>query len=97
MRRHPLTDSRSAPSSWRTWQRVLNEQWPPHPDRTVAHEPIAVRVRVVWERDGLTWLDGGAIRWTTREVFVLIRDPRCSILGVWVPSADVVRREADRR
>lgn len=87
-----MRDTRSAPSSWRTWQRVLNAQWPPHPDRTVAHDPIAVSVLVVWDVDGACWLEGGAIRWTRREVFVLIRDPRCSILGVWVASTDVRRR-----
>ena len=78
--------------SWQAWQRHLNEQWPPKPDATELHEPgIPVVVRVVWAHDGETLLDGTAIRWTRSEVFVRIRDPRCAILGVWVPARDVRR------
>ena len=77
------------------WQSVLNEHWPTRPGQFKDHRPgIAVRVRVVWERDGEEYLDGRAIRWDDGEhVFVYIRDTtgRLSSQGVWVKPADVYR------
>ena len=47
-------------------QDILNQSWPsPEVARSLHDRPdgIAVRVRVVWERDGEEWVDGTATRW----------------------------------
>lgn len=75
------------------WQKILNEHWPLVDRQGNRHargvpdqkHPIAVRVRVVWERDGETWLDGMARRWTTgprAAVYVSIDDERNNTSGV---------------
>ena len=81
---------------WTRWQRVLNEHWPPGPAYRVpvAAQPIAVRVRVDWQRDGTEWLDGLAVRWTSGAVMVQLDDQRLGPLATWVAPADVVRRSA---
>ena len=73
-------------------QRVLNESWPPFPDRVPARDPIAVRVRVVWSRDGPEWADGDAVGWTRELVRVRLGDPRSASSIVWLAAADVRRR-----
>ena len=79
-------------SSWRAWQTPMNEHWPAKPRDTQLPQPgIPVVARVVWSRDGETLPEGQAIRWTSSEVFVSIRDPRCAILGVWLLASDVRR------
>jgi hypothetical protein len=55
-------------------------------------DPILVKVRVVWQRDGEEWIDSDATRWTDRVVFVTFGDRRLSTIGVWVAPGDVRRR-----
>jgi hypothetical protein len=87
-----VPESHTIPSaSWRSWQRVLNERWPPDPRDVPEREAIPVRVRVVWERDGEEWVDGLACRWTRERVYVELRDVRSMTLGVWVSASDVRR------
>jgi hypothetical protein len=75
------------------WQRILNESFPRDArDIPAQRDPIPVRVRVVWKRDGEEWVDGEATRWTERVVFVEFRDRRLSTIGVWVRPNDVRRR-----
>lgn len=73
-------------------QAVLNESWPDQPRGLSRREPIDVQVRIVWAVDGEQWIDGRAVRWTGRHVYVEFDDRRIRTTGVWVAPADVVRR-----
>ncbi|MDN4173899.1 hypothetical protein QWY28_13140 [Nocardioides sp. SOB77] len=80
-------------------QRVLNEAWPlrrkdgtPHAEGIPDRDPIPVRVRLVFEHDGESYLDGRAQRWTRTHVFVAVSDARIKIGAVWVQASDVRRR-----
>lgn len=79
------------------WQKVDNEDWPA-PDVAARsrdrepHEWIAVRVRVVLERDGEAWLDGDATRWIGQRVCCRVGDRRLQVGWVWVNALDVKRR-----
>lgn len=46
------------------FQAVINQSWPPAEVacRLSGHAEIPVTVRIVWARDGETWLDGTAAR-----------------------------------
>lgn len=46
-------------------------------------------VRIVWERDGETWLDGTATRWAGQCVFVRFDDERSRLGFAWVDGGDV--------
>lgn len=82
-------------------QKVLNESWPLR-DRDGFHargiEPqpierhIPVTVRIVFERDDETFLEGVATRWTRSHVFVELVDPRLRQMFIWVLARDVRRR-----
>ncbi|TSD68150.1 hypothetical protein [Aeromicrobium piscarium] len=82
------------------YQKVLNESWPLVDADGKKHaigiptrrDTIPVRVRVIFERDGETWLDGEADRWHGQHVHVAVSDPRLQISGVWVDASDVRRR-----
>jgi hypothetical protein len=80
------------PPSWATWQRIINDTGVRDAPR---REPIPVVARVVWSTDGEEHLPGQAIAWTSSEVLVELRDPRCATVGAWLPAADV-RRRVDR-
>jgi hypothetical protein len=55
--------------------------------------PIQVRVRIVWERDGEEWIEEAiARRWTKTAVYVTFDDDRLQISGVWVTPTDVQPR-----
>jgi hypothetical protein len=80
------------------WQLILNQSWPlvdeqgkRHARGVPSRSPIAVRVRVVFDRDGETWLDGQAIRWHNRSIMVEANDPRLRVHRVWVDTGDVQR------
>ena len=75
------------------FQDVLNQSWPA-PDvaeRVKDHARIDVRVRVVFQRDGETWLEGQATRWHGQHVFVRVEDTRLRLPFVWVDAGDVRR------
>jgi hypothetical protein len=75
------------------WQRILNVTFPRNARDIPTHrDPIPVRVRVVWKRDGEEWIDGEATRWTDRIVFVEFWDRRLATIGTWVKPRDVRRR-----
>jgi hypothetical protein len=54
-------------------------------------DPIAVMVRVVFERDGETWIEGSAMRWDRTRVCVTVNDVLLSSGYVWVRARDVRR------
>lgn len=67
------------------WQRLLNGRpIPPRHLQRQNREPIDVRVRLVWERDGEEWVDTVALEWTRELVRVRIRDRRHPGAGGWV-------------
>lgn len=58
------------------WQEITNARpIPPARLQVPARAPVAVRARIVWERDGLELIDSTASYWTARDVLVDIRDP----------------------
>ncbi|MBI9114879.1 hypothetical protein [Sanguibacter suaedae] len=69
---------------------------PPRPAQRDAQPPIPARARVVWEHDGQEILDALAIGWTSRHIWIQLRDPRPRFVGVWLPARDVRRREDQR-
>lgn len=94
--RCPMTDHSTNPesaASWRSWQTVLNQTWPPEP-RTLRNrpEPIPVIVRVHWEHDGEEHLPGLATRWDPHHVYVELDDRRLAITGIWVAPDQIVQR-----
>ena len=75
------------------WQAILNARdVPPLRAQTIAADPIPVRVRIVWERDGLEFLDAVATGWTSRLVLVDLDDRRARLRAVWLDPSDVRRR-----
>ncbi|WP_166354915.1 hypothetical protein [Phytoactinopolyspora limicola] len=74
-------------------QDVLNMHWPADPAAFPIHDPgLAVRVRLVWEHDGETFIEGWAIKWDASHVYVAVEDHRLDRSGVWVKPHDVYRR-----
>lgn len=81
------------------YQKVENESWPLR-DKNGFHArgiktrdyTIPVTVRLVFKRDGETFLEGRADRWTKTHVHVSLVDPRLQVDGVWVRAGDVKRR-----
>lgn len=88
----PGMSDRPQPPHVRAWQHIENEHWPDNPRGWRNHPGINVRVRLVFETDGETWLDGVARRWDRTHVYVEVDDRRVSINGVWVRPVDVQRR-----
>lgn len=74
------------------WQRPLNTVPGPKPPEQQGERWIHVRVRIVWDVDGETWIDGTAIGWTQDVVAVLVGDHRSMGPEVRVAPSDVVRR-----
>ncbi len=83
---------RSQPPHVLQQRAVLNMHWPSRPASFRDHDPIAVTVRIVWDRDGEEYVAGEAIRWDAHHVYVRINDVRCDGNGVWLKPADVYRR-----
>lgn len=78
-------------------QRILNAvEVPPARAQRDARPPLPARARVVWEHDGQEILDVLVIGWTSRLVWVQVRDPRSRFVGVWLLPRDVRRREDQR-
>ncbi|GMA26223.1 hypothetical protein GCM10025864_39820 [Luteimicrobium album] len=74
-----------------SWQQILNAvDIPPfHEQRHMT--PVAVRARVVWERDGQETIEGRVGYWAGRAVLVHWRDPRLRVQGAWFDVGDVAR------
>jgi len=96
-----VSHSAPPPPDRSRWQEVLNQSWPLVDEHGKRHargipnrDPIAVRVRVVFDGDGETWLDGQAVRWHNQSVMVEVDDPRLQTRRVWVDAGDVKRRPA---
>jgi hypothetical protein len=91
----PQTDGDAVMSrlSDHSLDRALNESWPRDAATTPDRRRIPVVGRVVWERAGEERLDGYAMRWSGRSVFVTPRGVRCrnGALGVWLDAQDVRR------
>lgn len=70
-------------------QAVLNWSAPPADVMRALHNhaAVAVTVRVVWDVDGEQVLDGVAVRWWQRHVYVELVDRRLRTTGVWVAAA----------
>ena len=74
------------------YQQLLNARPIPPRDRQNPHRaPIAVRVRLVWERDGVEHLDTRAWDWVGRDVLVDVPGPRLQVNAAWLDAADVRR------
>lgn len=77
-------------------QRILNAKPGPGPwPNAVLHRlrvPIPVAVRLVWERDGVEYLDTIATAWGGLHVLVTITDRRRRFGFVWLHCDDVGRR-----
>lgn len=73
-------------------QAVLNAHpVPPRKAQRDAPDPIPVRARVVWERDGEELVETVAQAWTSRLVLVTLSDRRAELRGVWLDPRDVQR------
>jgi hypothetical protein len=79
-------------------QRILNSKagpgpWPGAPMHQLS-QGVRVTVRLVWERDGVEYLDTIATHWGGLHVLVDITDRqhRYELRGVWLHCDDVGRR-----
>jgi len=74
-------------------QRISNERpVPPRRLQNTTRSPIAVTVRLVWERDGEQFVATKARDWVGRDVLVELFDQRWSTRGIWLDASDVRRR-----
>jgi hypothetical protein len=74
-------------------QQILNADWPQRPGNFRHRDPIAVEVRIEWDRDGEEWVPGYADRWNWHYVRVTFNNEPRSVQGLtWVQAADVRRR-----
>ncbi|NED95835.1 hypothetical protein G1H11_10970 [Phytoactinopolyspora alkaliphila] len=89
-------EDRERPPHLKHEQAILNHHWPSRPRDYALHEPgIAVRVRLIWERDGEQFIEGVARRWDADHVYVELKDTRSQANGVWLKPQDVYRRSPD--
>lgn len=51
-----------------------------------------VAVQLVWERDGVEWVEAEAHGWAGPLAHVIVNDPRLQVIGLWVSASDVRRR-----
>lgn len=92
-----MTTSSAAQLAGYGAQAILNAvEVPPRRAQRDARPPIPARARVVWETDGQEILDVLVIGWTSRLIWIQLRDPRSRFVGVWLPARDVRRREDQR-
>lgn len=90
------TDSRLGPPDAGK-QGIANARHPAELENVPpAKRPMAVEVRVLWERASIDpteeWIPAVAARWTETYVCVHVPDPRSYWAEFWVPAADVRRR-----
>ena len=75
------------------WQAITNAR--EVPERHLQHElaaPIPVRVRLIWAKDGVEFIDTLAVGWAGQLVHVQVRDVRLRARYVWVHVEHVQRR-----
>jgi len=72
-------------------QRILNSHEVPPGLHHDVPNPIQVRVRLQWEKDGEEYVDTIAVEWTSQLVRVAMNDRRWMLAAAWV-GADDVRR-----
>jgi hypothetical protein len=77
------------------WQAILNER-PIPPRRIQRNCDTPVRVRVVWERDGVEVRETTARGYTSDAVLVIVADWRRQTIGVWLSPTDVQRLYASQ-
>ena len=75
------------------FQDITNQWWPPPEvaQRLTDHADIPVSVRIVWQKDGETWLDGTVTHWAGKCVFVRFVDERSRLGFAWADAGDVRR------
>ncbi|WP_106539955.1 hypothetical protein [Haloactinopolyspora alba] len=84
---------RQQPPHVRELRRVLNWHWPRRPRDFHKHRHgIPVTARIVWEDDGVEWIDATATRWDAGHVYVEFVDRRLATTGAWLKPCDVHRR-----
>ncbi|NED96431.1 hypothetical protein G1H11_14065 [Phytoactinopolyspora alkaliphila] len=79
-------------------QAILNTHWPANPRSYRTHHPgVPVRARVIWERDGVEYVEGVARRWDAKHVYVEIlrSGGRLNTNGCWLKPCDVYRSSPD--
>ena len=75
------------------WQAITNSR--AVPERRLQRElttPVPVRVRLIWAKDGVEFIDTIALGWAGQVVRVQLHDPRSRAAFVWVHIEHVVRR-----
>ena len=75
------------------WQAITNDREIParRPQREFPN-PIPVRVRLIWERDGAEFIDTTALGWARQLVRVQVHDRRSRSAVAWVHAEHVQRR-----
>lgn len=80
--------------SWHEGRQAVLNAHPVPPERLQRgwrSEPIPVRARIVWERDGVETLETFANAWTSTLVLINLPDARSRLRGVWLDPSDVQR------
>jgi hypothetical protein len=53
---------------------------------------VPITARIVWEDDGVEYIDTEAAGWSRKLVYVRVPDRRFRLTSVWLDAADVRRR-----
>jgi hypothetical protein len=72
-------------------QRILNDAGAREPEYRL-DPPVPIVARIVWEDDGVEYLDTEAAGWSGQLVYVRVPDRRYRLTSVWLDAADVTRR-----
>lgn len=84
--------SMTEPLAWDAHlQQLLNDHPVPPRFTDAGHPYPRVRVRLVWEHDGVEWRETDAWGWTRDLVLVYVKDRRRQVNGAWLSVADVER------
>ena len=71
------------PSWWEGRQEVLNaRRVPERRVQRTAPDPIPVRARIVWAKDGEELITTRCMAWTSRLALVELSDARCAVRSV---------------
>lgn len=73
-------------------QRILNaHEVPPHSAQVDLHPCVPVRARIVWEKDGVEYMETTAYAYSGRLILVHTNDRRNHGTGVWLSVEDALR------